>query len=304
MRLAHPGLAAGVDVAPAATAEFVPGTRTEASRRSGTRRGRHRPRRQTRTFNAAGTGRPEHAQQIAGGARVSEDPVRPAGTRVGLAAALHPERRGPAEHRAAATPPQQAGLRAAAVRAPPPGPPAGSGRVRVAGRRGFSSDASSTWTGTTSPTTRCQSETRHEHLAELRRLYGFRSFSGGAARELADRLREEAEQARSNEDLVRRFVEACRRTRTILPATTTIHREPARTQLPPRSAPGLAAEPGEQRRAATAAAHRPDRGTARQGRPTSCPRRPSRQAAANDDGPRTWAVPSCRARPRRHARRS
>ena len=39
------------------------------------------------------------------------------------------------------------------------------------------------------------------------------------ARELADRLREEAEQAQSNEDLVRRFVEACRRTRTILPAT-------------------------------------------------------------------------------------
>ena len=29
-----------------------------------------------------------------------------------------------------------------------------------------------------------RSETRHEHLAELRRLYGFRSFSGGAAREL------------------------------------------------------------------------------------------------------------------------
>ena len=69
-----------------------------------------------------------------------------------------------------------------------------------------------------------RSETRHEHLAELRRLYGFRSFSGGAARELADRLREEAEQAQSNEDLVRRFVEACRPTRTILPATTTIER--------------------------------------------------------------------------------
>ena len=69
-----------------------------------------------------------------------------------------------------------------------------------------------------------RSETRHEHLAELRRLYGFRSFAGGAARELGDRLREEAEQARSNEDLVRRFVDACRRTRTILPATTTIER--------------------------------------------------------------------------------
>ncbi len=69
-----------------------------------------------------------------------------------------------------------------------------------------------------------RSETRHEHLAELRRLYGFGSFSGGAARELAERLRKEAEQAQSNEDLVRRFVEACRRTRTILPATTTIER--------------------------------------------------------------------------------
>ena len=69
-----------------------------------------------------------------------------------------------------------------------------------------------------------RSETRHEHLAELRRLYGFRSFSGGAARELGDRLREEAQQAQSNEDLVRRFVDACRRTRTILPATTTIER--------------------------------------------------------------------------------
>ena len=41
-----------------------------------------------------------------------------------------------------------------------------------------------------------RSETRHEHLAELRRLYGFRSFSGGAARELGDRLREEAQRAR------------------------------------------------------------------------------------------------------------
>ena len=69
-----------------------------------------------------------------------------------------------------------------------------------------------------------RSETRHEHLAELRRLYGFRSFSGGAARELGDRLREEAEPARSNEDLVRRFVDTCRRTRTILPVTTTIER--------------------------------------------------------------------------------
>ena len=45
-----------------------------------------------------------------------------------------------------------------------------------------------------------RSEIRHEHLAELRRLYRFRFFSGDArraARELGDRLREEVEQARS-----------------------------------------------------------------------------------------------------------
>ncbi len=93
------------------------------------------------------------------------------------------------------------------------------GRVRAAGRRGFHRTPAQPGRDYA-----VRSETRHEHLAELRRLYGFRSFSGGAARELGDRLREEAEQARSNEDPVRRFVDACRRTRTILPATTTIER--------------------------------------------------------------------------------
>ena len=48
----------------------------------------------------------------------------------------------------------------------------------------MSSDASSTWTGTSSATYAVRPETRHEHLAELRRPYGFRSFSDGAAREL------------------------------------------------------------------------------------------------------------------------
>ena len=52
----------------------------------------------------------------------------------------------------------------------------------------------------------------------------FRSFSDHAARELGDRLREEAPLARSNEDLARRFVDACRQTRTTLPTTTTIER--------------------------------------------------------------------------------
>jgi hypothetical protein len=44
-------------------------------------------------------------------------------------------------------------------------------------------------------------ETRHEHLAELRALYGFRTFSGRGARELRDWLFRDAEMAVSNEDV-------------------------------------------------------------------------------------------------------
>lgn len=60
-------------------------------------------------------------------------------------------------------------------------------------------------------------ETRHEHLADLRRIYGYRSFSGRGARDLREWIAREAEAATSNEDLARRFVAECRRTRTILP---------------------------------------------------------------------------------------
>jgi TnpA family transposase len=67
-------------------------------------------------------------------------------------------------------------------------------------------------------------ETRHEHLAELRKVYGFRSFSGRVARDLRDWLGRDAELAALNEDLVRRFVIECRRSRTILPAISTIER--------------------------------------------------------------------------------
>ena len=120
-------------------------------------------------------------------------------------------------------PRKQAGLRAAAVRAPLPGPPAGSRRVippAVVDFIGRQLDLD----GYELADYAVRSETRHEHLAELRRLYGFRSFSDHAARELGDRLREEAPLARSNEDLARRFVDACPQTRTILPTTTTIER--------------------------------------------------------------------------------
>ena len=67
-------------------------------------------------------------------------------------------------------------------------------------------------------------ETRHEHLAELRKLYGFRSFAGGVARDLKGWVEREAEMAKSAEDLVVRFVERCRQSLVILPAETTIER--------------------------------------------------------------------------------
>ncbi|HHH9802260.1 TPA: Tn3 family transposase, partial [Klebsiella pneumoniae] len=57
-----------------------------------------------------------------------------------------------------------------------------------------------------------------------RGLYGFRTFSGRGASELKEWLFREAEMAVSNEDIARRFVAECRRTRTVLPATSTIER--------------------------------------------------------------------------------
>ncbi|MHA6645346.1 Tn3 family transposase [Mesorhizobium sp. A623] len=67
-------------------------------------------------------------------------------------------------------------------------------------------------------------ETRHEHLAELRQIYGFCSFTGREAGDLKEWIYKEAEHAVSNEDLVHRFVEACRHRLIILPAVTTIER--------------------------------------------------------------------------------
>ncbi|MBY0519120.1 MAG: Tn3 family transposase [Sphingomonas sp.] len=67
-------------------------------------------------------------------------------------------------------------------------------------------------------------ETRHEHLADLRRIYNYRSFSGRGARDLREWIMQEAETATSNEDLAQCFVAECRRTHTILPASSTIER--------------------------------------------------------------------------------
>ena len=67
-------------------------------------------------------------------------------------------------------------------------------------------------------------ETRHKHLAILRRTYGYKTSSGRGARGLKTWLDGEAELARSNEDLARRFVDQCRRSQTILPAISTVER--------------------------------------------------------------------------------
>ena len=67
-------------------------------------------------------------------------------------------------------------------------------------------------------------ETRREHLAELRRIYGYRMFSGRCARDLKLWLEHEAEGAHSNEGLARRFVEECRRRQVILPGLSVLER--------------------------------------------------------------------------------
>ncbi|WP_417607504.1 Tn3 family transposase [Primorskyibacter flagellatus] len=67
-------------------------------------------------------------------------------------------------------------------------------------------------------------QTRQQHLEALRAIYGYKMFSGRGARDLKAWLDGEAEAARSNEDLARRFVEKCRRTQIILPGVSVIER--------------------------------------------------------------------------------
>ena len=67
-------------------------------------------------------------------------------------------------------------------------------------------------------------ETRHNHLAQLRDLYGFKSFTGRGAVELRHWLLDQAFHATSNLDLAERFVARCRETQIILPGISTIER--------------------------------------------------------------------------------
>lgn len=61
-------------------------------------------------------------------------------------------------------------------------------------------------------------------MNDFRQASCARALSGRGARELKDWLFREAELAVSNEDIARRFVAECRRTSTVLPATSTIER--------------------------------------------------------------------------------
>ena len=65
-------------------------------------------------------------------------------------------------------------------------------------------------------------QTRQQHMEALRSIYGYRNYAGQTARRLMVWLDGQAEGARSNEDLARRLVGECRRTLTVLPATTTV----------------------------------------------------------------------------------
>lgn len=67
-------------------------------------------------------------------------------------------------------------------------------------------------------------ETRHEHLATLREIYGYKMFTGQGSRDLKAWLTSEAEIARSNEGLAKRLVEKCRAAQIILPGVTVIER--------------------------------------------------------------------------------
>jgi hypothetical protein len=67
-------------------------------------------------------------------------------------------------------------------------------------------------------------QTRQQHLEALRAIYGYKMFTGRGARDLEVWLASVAEAAVSNEDLARRFVTECRRTKTVLPGVSVVER--------------------------------------------------------------------------------
>lgn len=68
-------------------------------------------------------------------------------------------------------------------------------------------------------------QTRQQHMGALREIYSYKTFAGRGARDIRDWLFDQAEDARSNEDIAHRLVIRCRETLTILPAISTIERK-------------------------------------------------------------------------------
>ena len=67
-------------------------------------------------------------------------------------------------------------------------------------------------------------QTRQQHLGALRKIYGYKPFTGKRVKQMKAWLDQQAEAAESSEGLVRAFVEECRRRQIILPGITTIER--------------------------------------------------------------------------------
>ena len=66
--------------------------------------------------------------------------------------------------------------------------------------------------------------TRREHLGALRKIYGYKQFTGKRVKQMKSWLDQQAEAAETSEGLVRAFVEECRKRKIILPGITTIER--------------------------------------------------------------------------------
>ena len=67
-------------------------------------------------------------------------------------------------------------------------------------------------------------KTRREHLDALRKMYGYKMFSGKRAKKMRSWLDRNAEAAQSSQALVRGFVEECRRRQIILPGISVVER--------------------------------------------------------------------------------
>ncbi|WP_298937191.1 Tn3 family transposase [uncultured Ruegeria sp.] len=70
--------------------------------------------------------------------------------------------------------------------------------------------------------------TRHEHLSFLRKIYGYKMFTGKPAKQMKRWLDRHAETAQSSEGMVRGFVEECRRRHIVLPGLSMIERHCAK----------------------------------------------------------------------------